>query len=161
LKYIVAVADMQIANGEDDVIVTHALGSCLGVTIYDPVVRVGGMLHVMLPLSTIDPQKAADNPYMFVDTAVPRLFLEAYKWGAQKGRLEVRMAGGAAIRRNEQSPDFFEIGRRNVVMLRKLLWRNGVLLKAEDVGGGHSRTMSLALGTGEVRIRTEEGEATL
>ena len=68
MKYIVGVADMKISAEKDDLIVTHALGSCLGITIYDPVACVGGMLHVMLPLSTIDPNKAAANPYMFVDT---------------------------------------------------------------------------------------------
>jgi chemotaxis protein CheD len=75
---------MRVARASGDEIVTYALGSCLGITVYDPVARVAGMLHVMLPLSTIAPDKAVVNPYMFVDTGVPKLFFETYKAGAAK-----------------------------------------------------------------------------
>lgn len=153
VKYTVGVADMKISSGSDDVIITHALGSCLGITVYDPVAGVGGMLHVMLPTSTIDTAKAQANPYMFVDTGVPRLFLDAYKLGAQKERCIVRVAGGACLHSNEED-DFFSIGKRNFTALRKLLWKNGVLLKSSDVGGHDSRTMSLDLNTGAVSVKT-------
>ena len=152
MRQIVGVADAVISQDPDDVLVTHALGSCLGVALYDPVAHVGGLLHVMLPVSTIDPEKAAANPWMFVDTGVPRLFLECYKVGAQKQRLIVKVAGGASVGPSQDRGDFFQIGKRNLVVLRKLLWKNGVLLKAEDVGGTCSRTMSLDIGTGEVLI---------
>jgi len=158
MKYIVGVADMKISAEKADLIITHALGSCLGITIHDPVAGVGGMLHVMLPLSTIDPAKAAENPYMFVDTGVPRLFLECYKAGARKERLIVKVAGGACVHGNEEE-DYFQIGKRNFTMLRKLLWKNGVLLKAQDVGGNHSRNMALEIGSGEV-IVTVNGSST-
>ncbi len=160
MRHIVGVADMVISGQSGDVIVTHALGSCLGITVHDPVAQVGGMLHVMLPLSTIDPQKAAETPSMFVDTGVPRLFIECYRAGAQKARLELKVAGGACLRRDNEDDDFFQIGKRNFVMLRKLLWKNGVLISGEDVGGGHSRTMSLEIGTGQVTIATD-GVATV
>jgi chemotaxis protein CheD len=143
---------MKISGDSGDVIITHALGSCLGITIYDPIARVGGMLHVMLPLSTIDAEKAKQNPCMFVDTGVPKLFLDCYKAGARKEQLIVRTAGGACLHSNEED-DFFHIGKRNFIMLRKLLWKNGVLLKAYDVGGSESRTMSLDIDSGEVSIR--------
>jgi chemotaxis protein CheD len=152
LRHVVAVADMKISNQPGDEIITFALGSCLGITVYDPVALVGGMLHVMLPLSTIDPSKAAENPYMFVDTGVPKLFLESYKAGASKQRLEVKVAGGACTNGKEDD-DYFQIGKRNFVMLRKLLWKNGVLLKSSDVAGTHSRTMSLDIATGKVSLR--------
>ena len=157
MKYIVGVADMKISAEKHDLIVTHALGSCLGITIYDPVACVGGMLHVMLPLSTIDPNKAAANPYMFVDTGVPRLFIECYKAGASKERLLVKAAGGACVNGNEED-DFFQIGKRNFTLLRKLLWKNGVLLKAHDIGGNRSRNMTLEIGSGEVTV-TVNGSA--
>ncbi len=67
MKYIVAVGDMK-HGGEKDMLVTYALGSCLGLMIYDPAVQVGGLLHAMLPLSKINPEKAKTNPFMFVDT---------------------------------------------------------------------------------------------
>ena len=152
MRHTVGVADMKVCSQPGDVLITHALGSCLGITIYDPVAKVGGMLHVMLPLSTIDSKKAAENPFMFIDTGVPRLFLESYKAGAQKQRLIVRVAGGATAKANLEE-DYFQIGKRNMIMLRKLLWKNGVLLKAVDVGGNHSRTMLLDVESGVVTLR--------
>ncbi|MEN6520402.1 MAG: chemotaxis protein CheD [Armatimonadota bacterium] len=160
MKYIVGVADMKISGDAGDQIVTHALGSCLGITVYDPVAKVGGLLHVMLPLSTIDSEKAKANPYMFVDTGVPRLFLDSYKAGAAKQRLIVKVAGGACLHGSDKD-DYFQIGKRNFIMLRKLLWKNGVLLKAEEVGGSDSRTLSLDIDTGEVTIRANGGIRTL
>jgi chemotaxis protein CheD len=148
----VGVADMIVSKDPEDTIITHALGSCLGVTVHDPVAQVGGLLHVMLPLSTIDPTKASTNPHMFVDTGVPQLFLACYKLGAQKSRVILKVAGGACSKANPDD-DFFEIGKRNFVMLRKLLWKNGVLIKAHDVGGAHSRTMSLHVGSGDVTLQ--------
>ena len=158
MKHIVGVADMVISAKCDDQIITHALGSCLGITVYDPVAKVGGMLHVMLPLSSIDTKKASENPYMFVDTGVPRLFLECYKLGAQKQRLSVKVAGGASTGGDRE--DFFQIGKRNFVALRKLLWKNGVLIDAYEVGGTDSRTISLDIATGELTLRAN-GSSTL
>ena len=160
MKHIVGVADMKIATQSGDELITYALGSCLGITLYDPVAQVGGLLHVMLPLSTIDPAKAKDNPCMFVDTGVPRLFLDCYKAGAQKQRVVVKVAGGASVHPNEEE-DLFQIGKRNFVMLRKLLWKNGVLLKAHDVGGSHSRTMSLDITTGTVSLKIQGNTVSL
>lgn len=152
MRYIVGVADMKVSGDADDQIVTHALGSCLGIAIHDPVARVGGLLHVMLPLSTIDSEKAKANPCMFVDTGVPKLFIDCYKAGAQKQRLVVKVGGGACLHGSDDD-DYFQIGKRNFIMLRKLLWKNGVLLNAHDVGGNESRTMSLDIETGEVTIK--------
>lgn len=160
MKYIVGVADMKIGTKEEDTLITYALGSCLGITIYDPVVHVGGLLHVMLPVSSVDPAKAENNPFMFVDTGVPKLFTESYKFGAKKERLVVKAAGGACIRCQEEE-DFFQIGKRNFVMLRKILWKNGVLLKSYDVGGNISRTLSLDLKNGEVLLKANGTTKTL
>jgi len=152
----VGVADMKISADKSDTLITYALGSCLGITIHDPVADVGGLLHVMLPLSTIDPAKAEKNPYMFVDTGVPRLFIDCYKAGARKERLLVKVAGGACTNGSEEE-DYFQIGKRNFLMLKKLLWRNGVVLKAQDIGGVQSRTMSLEIGSGTVSLKVSGG----
>lgn len=149
----VGVGDLKISRDPADRIITHALGSCLGITVYDPVAKVGGLLHVMLPLSTIDAGKALENPFMFVDTGVPRLFLDAYKAGARKERLIVAAAGGASPTGRDRE-DFFQIGSRNVVMLRKLLWKNGVVLKGSDFGAFDARTMWLDMGSGEITIKS-------
>lgn len=148
MKYVVLVGDMKVGK-KGDILVTHALGSCLGLMIYDPQVRVGGMLHAMLPLSKINPQKAEANPYMFVDTGVPKLFKSVYDLGAQKSRLIVKAAGcGQPLGNNEM----FKIGERNHIVLKKLLWKNNILLESEDIGGTSSRTVSFDLNTGQIVI---------
>ena len=152
MKHIVGIADMKVIQEPGDTIVTYALGSCLGIIIYDPVARVGGMLHVMLPLSSMDPVKAEGKPCMFVDTGVALLFREAYAAGAAKNRLIVKVAGGASIQHNVGSQ--LDIGKRNYIVLKKLLWKNGVLIKAEDVGGEGARTVSFDLDSGQVLVRS-------
>lgn len=157
MKQIVQVGDMK-TGVEGDEIVTHALGSCLGLMIYDPVAHVGGMLHAMLPLSKINPQKAEANPYMFVDKGVPILFKEVYGLGGKKERLIVKAAGcGSPIGKNEM----FKIGERNYTVLKKLLWKNGVLLKAEEIGGSISRTVYFEIFTGRVTIKSGRQERLL
>ena len=149
--HIVGVADMKTGHA-GDTLVTHALGSCLGLVVYDPVVAIGGMLHAMLPLSTINPQKAEANPFMFVDTGVPLLFKEIYAQGGQKNRLIVKAAGcSQPLGKNEM----FKIGERNYTVLRKLLWKNSLFLEAEEVGGTISRTVKFDIKTGQTIINSE------
>jgi chemotaxis protein CheD len=148
----VGMADLKCSHDRGDSLITYALGSCLGIVIHDPVAGVGGMLHTMLPDSAIDVKKRAESPYMFIDTGVPLLFHECYRLGAQKSRMTVRVAGGATARLTAQD-DYFRIGERNFVALRKLLWKNNVLLEAHDVGGTHSRTMTLNMANGAVSLR--------
>ncbi len=153
MKHVIDVGDMKCGrNG--DLLVTHALGSCLGLMVYDPVARVGGLLHAMLPLSKINQQKAQANPYMFVDTGVPALFKALYELGGQKQQMIVKAAGcGNPIGKNEM----FKIGERNYTVLKKLLWKNGVLLEAEDVGGTDSRTVHFDLATGQT-VLSKKGQ---
>ncbi|HEU4630508.1 MAG TPA: chemotaxis protein CheD [Gemmatimonadaceae bacterium] len=149
----VGMADLRVSADPLDRLVTYALGSCLGIAVYDPVARVGGLLHVMLPLSSVDAERARVNPALCVDTGVPELFRACYRLGAKKPRMTVKVAGGAAGTAPGQ-PDQFQIGKRNVLTLRKLLWKNGVLADAMDVGGHQlSRTMSLALADGTVLLK--------
>jgi len=159
VKHVVGVADSKVSSDCGDVIVTQALGSCLGITIYDPVAHVGGMLHVMMPVSSINRDEARLNPLMFVDTGVPVFFWDIYSAGGVKNRLIVKVAGGATIQHNGQ--DNFAIGKRNMVMLRKLLWKNGVLIEAEDVGADYARSMRLHIATGRVVISTNGCEKEL
>jgi len=157
MKYVVAVGDMKIGQ-EVDTIVTHALGSCLGFMVYDPIAKVGGLLHAMLPLSKINPDKAKTNPYMFVDTGVPTLFKALYEIGGQKSRMVIKAAGcGNPLGKNEM----FKIGERNYTVLKKLLWKNNILLEAEDVGGTISRKVYLDLATGQTVISSGGKKAEL
>ncbi len=157
-RCVVGVGDMAVTANAGIQLVTFALGSCLGVMIHDPVCRVGGLLHVMLPDSSIDAAKAEANPAMFVDSGVPRLFREAYQLGAVKERLVVKVAGGAAV---HTGVDMFEIGKRNLIALRKILWKNGVLITSHDVGGHSSRTVTLDVATGGVMLRMDGADRSL
>jgi chemotaxis protein CheD len=157
-RLVVGIADLVLTADSQTTLVTYALGSCIGVTIFDPVAHVGGMLHFMLPQATLNPEKAGKTPSMFADTGVPLLFTRAYELGARKERLIVCAAGGAEILADE---GHFKIGSRNRTMLRKLFWKNNVLLASEDTGGSHSRTMTLRLTDGLVTVKNKNEERTL
>ncbi len=154
-RVIVDIADFAVTNNQNATLATYSLGSCLGISIYDPVVRAGGLLHVMLPDSTIDPTKAAAQPAMFMDTGLPALFRSAYEFQAQKYRLIICVAGGAQIM---DSSGFFNIGKRNYEALSKVFQAHGLRIHAEQVGGLVSRSMYLKLATGEVRLRVSGQE---
>ena len=148
MRYVVTVADLKVGKA-GDVLVTHALGSCLGLAAFDPVAKVGGLLHAMLPLSKINPEKAKANPYMFVDTGLPALFQQVYALGCRKSRLIVKVAGcGQPLGNNE----VFRIGDRNFTVMKKFLWKNSILLDAKSVGGSSSRTVFFDVSTGEVLL---------
>jgi chemotaxis protein CheD len=149
-KVVVGIAEMAVSKNPSATLTTFSLGSCLGVSIYDPVVKAGGLLHLMLPDSTIDADKATAHPAMFVDTGVPALFRAAYQLGADKYRLVICVAGGAQIM---DGSGYFNIGGRNYESLTKLFKEHNLSIHAEQVGGLVNRTMHLNLGTGEVRLK--------
>jgi len=158
---VVGVADVKVSNDPALRLITYALGSCLGISVHDPVAGVGGLLHVMLPTGTIDPAKMQAKPAMFVDSGVPLLFKECYRLGARKERMIVRVAGRAHAGATEEG-DRFQIGKRNMIALRKLLWKNGVLVHAQDTGGIQtSRTMWLDVATGAVTLKVNGIESPL
>ncbi len=157
MKHVIVVADMKVGE-KGDILVTHALGSCLGLMVYDPVAQVGGLLHAMLPLSKIDQEKARANPFMFVDTGLPELFKSLYNLGGKKQRMVVKAAGcGAPLGKNEM----FKIGQRNYTVLKKILWKNGILLKSEATGGTISRTVYFELSDGRIIIKSGGKESDL
>ena len=145
---------MKVSDDPQVTLITRSLGSCIGVAVYDPQVKVGGLLHFMLPEPT-DPNKARENPFMFAATGVPMLFKSCYELGANKGRMVVKIAGGAQILRANET---FSIGQRNYGALRKLLFRNNGLIDAEDIGGSLARTMRLKIATGEVTAKPPRQE---
>jgi chemotaxis protein CheD len=153
-RTVVGVADMKCLAEAEGRIVTHALGSCIGLTVYDPVAKVGGMLHYMLAQPR-DREKAAQNPYMYALSGIPALFRTIYELGVDRKRLIVCAAGGAVILDDQAG---FSIGKRNHTILRKLFWKNGIVLHGEDCGGNVARHMYLDMKTGvvTVTIRGEE-----
>ncbi|HOX06990.1 MAG TPA: chemotaxis protein CheD [Planctomycetota bacterium] len=154
----VGISEMLVRSGGEDVLVTYSLGSCVGVAAYDPVARAGGLIHCMLPLSKIDAAKAAAAPAMFVDTGVPALLNALFEYGAERKRLVVKVAGASSLL---DEKGLFKIGERNYTVLRKLLWKNNILIAAEDVGGQVARTMYLHMATGRTVIRSQGQERDL
>ncbi len=155
---VVDIADFAVSRDPDDTLVTYSLGSCIGVSIWDPAAHAGGMLHYMLPEAALSPDKAASTPGMFCDSGVPRLFRAVYELGAAKNRLVVKVAGGALLLDDRGT---FNIGKRNYLALRKIFWKNGVMIDGEDVGGSISRTLRLNIATGEVTLKTRDREVPL
>jgi len=153
-RIVIGVGDVQVTDDYSAELITYALGSCIGVTVYDPIACVGGLLHFMLPNAGIDKVKAAVKPAMFGDTGIPLLFKSCYKLGAVKERLVVCAAGGAEIMDDGSR---FRIGPRNRTMIRKIFWKNGVLLSSDDSGGTISRTLSLQMDTGRICV-THKGQ---
>jgi chemotaxis protein CheD len=158
MNLIVGLADCKIADSAADELNTYALGSCIGLAVYDPVAQVGGLLHFMLPDSALDPGRGAETPYKFADTGVPRLLAGVYAHGASRRRLRVLAAGAASM---FGMADAFEIGRRNYLALRRMLWKSGLLIQGEAIGGNRSRTLRLEIGTGNLWLRQAAGQPEL
>jgi chemotaxis protein CheD len=146
----VGVGDCKRSNDPEAVLVTFALGSCIAVTAYDPVVNVAGLLHYMLPDSALNHRKALRNPFLFADTGIPLLFRSLYQLGADRRRLLVHAVGGAQVLNDAE---MFEIGRRNQSALRRVLGQLCIPLANELIGGNVSRTLRFEVGSGRMWIR--------
>lgn len=149
-QYMVGLAEVVVTQDPDVTLCTQPLGACLGIAVYDPVAKVGGVLHSLLPDSKLDPARAASRPGMFLDTGLAELLGRAEAMGATKENLRVFTAGGAQIIDETAS---FNVGKRNYEVLHQLLEQQGLTLHAQDVGGLTNRTMQLNLETGEVRLK--------
>jgi chemotaxis protein CheD len=141
---------MAISNNADETLITYSLGSCIAVVLFDPSVRVGGMLHLMLPESAMDPEKAKKKPAMFADSGIPLLFKQSYQLGASKKNAIVKIAGGSQIL---DENGVFNIGKRNHLAVRKIFWKNNVIIAAEHIGGSVNRTVRLEMATGRVWLK--------
>ncbi len=151
----VDISDLKISDNENDILVTYSLGSCVGVTLYDPEEKIGGLIHCMLPLSKVDREKARKNPYMFVDTGLMKMLQDMYDRGAKKKNLIAKLAGGAKLL---DKNNIFNVGERNIVVVRKILWKNDILIKGMDVGGSKSRTVRLYMDSGRTTVRNKGEE---
>lgn len=148
---VVGIGDCKVSKDSSDVLVTHALGSCIAVVLYDPLARVAGLLHYMLPESSLDPEKAGKAPCAFADTGIPLLLQQVRQLGAANSRLVVMATGGAQMLDPNGT---FNIGHRNCLAMRKILWKCGCIVHREEVGGTSSRTVKIAVETGKVRLST-------
>ena len=158
LQLVIGISDCKASDNPKASFVTYALGSCVGVAIYDPTMHVGGLAHIMLPqsrgISALD-----QNPFIYADTGVIGLAREVIRLGGHKDRIVAKIAGGANML---STSSILDIGARNSKAVISTLNMLNIRIMASDVGGNAGRTMHLFLATGAVVIRTiGGGEETL
>lgn len=151
-KVTVGISDARISNNISDVMITHSLGSCIGVCLYDHVNHIGAMLHYLLPSSKKGAGKAMENPFKYCDTGMNVLLEKMESIGIKKRRLKVKLAGGGKMFTVTNN---FDIGKRNYMAIRKFLWQNAMFIDAEDVGGSIPRTLKMSVADGSVVIHSK------
>jgi chemotaxis protein CheD len=154
MNVIVNRAEMHITNVQKVTLITYSLGSCIGVTLFDPVVGIGGLLHFLLPDSQIDTQRAQANPWIFADTGIPLFIDQASRLGADKDRWSIKVVGGAQML---DDPIDFRLGKRNYLALQKIFSLSNLRITAEDVGGNVNRTLAVEISSGKVWVKTSGG----
>lgn len=148
---ILGIGDFGVSKDPSANLKTYALGSCVAVVLYCPGVPAAGMIHVALPESKINLDRAREKPGFFADSGIPKLLEALAGIGAPtKGKgVKVKLIGGASIMDKNQ---IFNIGKRNLLAIKKILWTQGLGAVAEDVGGTISRTVTMNVASGEVKI---------
>jgi chemotaxis protein CheD len=145
----IGIGEWAVSSGADDILKTYALGSCVAVLIYDKAIRLAGLIHIALPDSTINPEKALQSPGYFADTGLPLMIEEMKKRGATRPNLRLKLAGGASVM---DPSNLFDIGKRNILAAKRIMWKSSLGPIAEDTGGIISRTVSLRIIDGETII---------
>jgi len=149
---VIGISEYVVTTDPEMTLVTYSLGSCVGLSLYDPVARVGGLLHAMMPASKTNPDKAAERPAMYVDTGALAMLTEMFAAGATRANLVANVVGAASPLDQGQ---LFRIGERNYAVTRRVLWKNGILISAEDVGGVVSRTVYLEMASGKTLVKAQ------
>jgi chemotaxis protein CheD len=149
-RVVIGVGDLAVSNNPQVTLSTYALGSCVGIIAYDPAVRAGGILHIMLPDSLISPDKAAKQPAMFADTGLPFFFRSLVGVKVDRTRLRVFLTGGASVL---NGTDPFKIGERNGIAVKKILGVYRIPTCGEDLGGTVNRTVHLELSTATLTLK--------
>lgn len=146
----VGIGEYAVSKDITQVIKTMGLGSCVSILLYEQTQRIAGLIHIALPDSSINPKRAENKPGSFADTGIPAFLKEMRRAGWDgKSRLIIKLAGGASIMDPNNT---FNIGKRNILSIKKILWGYRLGAIAEDIGGFISRTVSLNVGDGKVTI---------
>ena len=152
----VGMADYKVGRSPSTLI-SYGLGSCIGISLYDPQRKIGGLLHIMLPDST--QARFSDNPAKFADTGIPLMINDVIALGASRARLVAKIAGGAQMFAFSNATDIMKVGTRNAETCKQILRKNGIRVVAEDTGGNYGRTVSIDLSTGAYKVKTiDRGE---
>jgi len=149
----VGISDYKTSTSPDT-LVTYALGSCVGITLYDPVTHIGGLSHIMLPSSSLRANGIIDDRMKYADTAIPDLIAELVNLGARKSSLRAKIIGGANMFNTKGTSFVDTIGERNIEAVKQILNQYGVPLVAEDVGENYGRTVYFLLEDGKVRVQS-------
>jgi len=147
---VVGMADLKVAKFPD-VLTTLGLGSCVGITLFDKVKKVGGLAHVMLPTYK---GYEGQNIMKFADSAIIELVNQLARLGAGRSQLTAKIAGGAHMFGKTQNNDMLKIGERNAAASLAVLRQLGIPVQANDTGGTHGRTIELYLDTGGLKIKS-------
>lgn len=145
----VGIGEWAVSSDPSDELKTYALGSCVAVIIYDARLSIAGMIHVALPDSKVDPERARTKPGYFADTGLPFMIEEMKRRGAVRENVWVKLAGGAAVM---DPGGLFDIGKRNILAAKRILWGSSLGPVAEDTGGTMSRTVSIAVADGATTV---------
>ena len=148
-KLTVGIADMKMLQGEGT-LVTYALGSCIGLCFYDPKLRLGALLHIMLPLNM---EAGRTHPLKYADTGIKETLKQLEAKGASRSRMTVKIAGGAKMF-EVSGAGLGNIGQRNIDSVHTILKRENIRLAAENVGGTVARTLLFDVGSGQGCIRS-------
>ena len=133
-------------------LISYGLGSCIGIALFDPITKVGGLAHIMLPDST--QARISENPAKFADTAIPLMLQEMIRLGAVRTRVVAKIAGGAQMFKFANATDIMRVGERNAEATIKTLKELDIRIIASDTGGNYGRTVELKLDTGIYKIKT-------
>lgn len=155
----VGMADYKVGCSPSTLI-SYGLGSCIGISLYDPTAKVGGLLHIMLPDST--QARPTDNPAKFADTGIPLMLKDVLALGASKTRLVAKIAGGSQMFAFSNTTDVMRVGFRNAEASKKVLKSLNIRLISEDTGGSYGRTVQINLSDGVYTVKTiNKGEKTI
>ena len=148
---LVGVGEYGASREPGAIVKTLALGSCVAVLLLDPKARCMGMVHVALPDSNINKKRAKEKPGYFADTGISALIKEMTKLGCQGGGRGwiAKLVGGANV---ADTNNTFQVGKRNAIAIKKVLWELKIAPKAEDIGKNFSRTVAMDVSTGKISI---------
>lgn len=155
----VGMADLKLARAPDK-LMTAGLGSCIGICIIDRQIKLACLAHIMLPSS--EQAKNPENKAKFADSAMEIVLEEMVKGGANRSRLQAKIAGGAQMFKFSGESDIMKIGERNAISVENQLNKHKIPLLARDTGGNYGRTITFDADTGELLVRTiGHGERTI
>lgn len=149
-KLVIGIADMKMARGSGSLI-TYALGSCIGICLYDPQIKLGALIHIMLPLNM---ETGRTNTMKYADTGIKETLKQMEAKGASRARITAKIAGGAKMFEVTGGGSLGNIGQRNIESVHMVLKREGIKLLKEDVGGSVARTVTFDVATGMGSVRS-------